>query len=319
MRYMELQFTFVAEEPVTFPENPVNTFRGALGYQLKHLACIKRLNRDLKGSCKDCEFGDECVYSLCFETNQRHLPEWFKNMGSDLPNLLIIEACFKGGKTFDRGESFDFLIRLFGKAINSVGHLILAAQRAGSKGLTKDRVPCHMKSIVEPNSNELVWAHDKDHLKIPSPSLFEIAHPNLTKLDRAKIKLSFITPVAFKDRKTGQISKKPDFSRLIGSLMRRYSIFEASEGKKLDWNFGEIAALARDVELLDLKVQPAYWERYSTKQRKRIPISGFIGEATYEGPVKPFVELLNAGSLIRCGRSVAFGQGKIKAELLEEK
>lgn len=318
MRYMDLCFTFVARGDIAFPENPVNTVRGALGYQLKQLACAQKRGGSLNTICKGCDFEEKCGYALCYETSQRHMPEWFKELGSDVPNLMIIEAGFEGNKTFDAGESFQFLIRLFGQAINSVGYLILAAQRAGSGGLTKDRVVCDMQKIIDPTTEALVWNCEKDSLKIPEPSRLELTHPNLQEQETGEIKLSFVTPVAFKDRETGRISEKPDFGRLIGSLVRRYTVFEASEGRRVDWKFKEITALARNVKLSDLQVKPAYWERFSTKQNKRIPISGVVGEATYEGPVKPFVELLNAASLIRCGRSVAFGQGNVKIQVNEE-
>ena len=89
------------------------------------------------------------------------------------------------------------------------------------------------------------------------------------------------------------------------------TFFEATEGRKLNWHFSEISDLASKVVISGINVEPVFWERYSTRQEQRIPVSGVIGTVSYIGPVAGFEELLNAGEVLRCGRSVTLGQGRI--------
>ena len=314
VRYLKLRFAFEAIEKIVFPDNPVNTFRGALGYQLKRLACIQRKDRCLESKCNDCSANVRCAYALCYETSKTHLPNDFKYSGSDLPHMMLIDAEFKGNEPIEAGKSFAFVVSLFGVAVSSAPHLTVAAQAAGKFGLTNAKIACELKKITHATTNEAVWSIDQDTLHIPETSELKISAPDLSMSSNCELTLAFASPVAFKDIETGQISTNPDFGRIVGSLMRRYSVFEASEGNKLDWNFSEIARLAAQVETKVIEAEPVYWERFSTRQKQRIPISGIKGRAKYVGPIKPFVELLNAGETLRCGRSVTFGQGRIEIE-----
>ncbi|MFA5598856.1 MAG: CRISPR system precrRNA processing endoribonuclease RAMP protein Cas6 [Pusillimonas sp.] len=319
MRFLKLRFNFRACDNVCFPDNPVNTFRGALGYQLKRLSCIQRKDRNSDSNCKGCPADARCAYALCYETSKNHMPAGFSYSGSDLPHLMLIDAEFEGKKVIDAGKTFAFVVSLFGASVSSASHLIVAAQAAGKFGLTGAKVSCELIEITQASTNEQIWSTDKDTLHIPETSELKITAPDLSLASPCELTLSFASPVAFKDISTGKISTKPDFGRIIGSLMRRYSIFEASEGNKLDWDFAEIARLAGQVETVQVEAEPVYWERFSTRQKQRIPISGIRGRAKYVGPIKPFIELLNAGETLRCGRSVTFGQGRIEIAKVRSK
>ncbi|MGH2508438.1 MAG: CRISPR system precrRNA processing endoribonuclease RAMP protein Cas6, partial [Ktedonobacteraceae bacterium] len=49
---------------------------------------------------------------------------------------------------------------------------------------------------------------------------------------------------------------------------------------------------------------------YSNRQKRSTPISGLMGEATFEGDLAPFLELLIVGELIHIGKNVVKGNGK---------
>lgn len=317
MRFIRLRFFLKASDTLCFPDNPVNTLRGALGYQLKKLACIQRKGTELESACKNCKAVSRCAYALCYETSPAHISADFSCSISDLPNLMLIDAEFEGRKVFPAGSTFSFVINLFGAAINSAPHLIVAIQKMGKHGLTSAKTPCELEIITDVGTNMRVWTITDDILTLPNTSKLQLSMPNLSQADELEVTLKFITPIAFKSLSQGTVTTYPEFSRIIGSLMRRYTIFEASEGNILSWNFGELSSLAREVKLLSTDATPVYWQRFSTRQKQRIPISGIKGKACYFGPIKPFIELLNAGNLIRCGRSIAFGQGRIAIEKIQ--
>lgn len=316
MKYLQILFKFKANDSISFPANPANTFRGALGFQLLRIACVQR--KTSNNGCRNCDLFRRCAYAKCYETARPHINGSNGERHEDMPHLMVIDSGVPGLQTLPAGSEFSFKIILFGHGIETVPYIIVAARNAGLMGLTRQRIPCDLISVSENVSGSLIWSDSDDHLQIPEAADLKILEPDLQKADSSCVNLKFITPVAFKDKRTGHPTLEPDFARIIGSLMRRYSSFEASEGNELKWNFAEIARLARQVKLAAINAAPVYWERFSSRQSQRIPISGIIGQATYEGPIRPFFDLLQAGQIIRCGRATTFGQGRISFEETSE-
>jgi hypothetical protein len=309
VKYLQISFKFKANAEIAFPANPANTFRGALGFQLLRIACVQR--KTSNNGCRNCDLFGRCAYAKCYETAKPHIQGKGGEGNEDMPHLMAIDSGFPGQQTLPAGSNFSFKILLFGHGIETVPYIIVSARNAGLMGLTRQRIPCDLVEVTEGDGKKIIWTEANDHLQIPEASQLHLREPNLRETEVACINLQFITPVAFKDKRTGHPTLEPDFSRIVGSLMRRYSSFEASEGNELNWNFAEIARLARQVRLTSINAAPVYWERFSSRQNQRIPISGIIGQATYEGPVRPFYNLLEAGQIIRCGRATTFGQGRI--------
>jgi CRISPR/Cas system endoribonuclease Cas6 (RAMP superfamily) len=56
------------------------------------------------------------------------------------------------------------------------------------------------------------------------------------------------------------------------------------------------------------------WERYSSRQEQRINMGGFVGEITFEGDLRPFMPLIEAGEVLHVGKGTAFGLGRYEVE-----
>ena len=307
MRYLSMKLTFRPEKEIFFPLNPVNTFRGAMGYALRHISCIQRKNDD-KYACKSCNLASNCAYALCYETNKEHLKTDIDNFKSfEIPHLMNIDSGFPGNKVVKSGGRYSFNIRLLGNAVTVAPYLIVAAQNAAMKGIRGSKA--ELVSIIDEFSGKIIWSKHGDNLVLPEIDNFTISEPNWKNTENCELKLNLVTPIAFKNK--GKITREPDFNRIIGSLMRRYTFFEATEGRKLNWHFSEISELASKVKISGMNIETVCWERYSTRQEQRIPVSGVIGTVNYIGPVAGFEELLNAGEILRCGRSITLGQGRI--------
>lgn len=307
MRYISLKLTFRTENEIFFPQNPVNTFRGAMGYALRHISCIQRKSQD-KYACNSCNLANSCAYALCYETNKSHLRTNIDNFNSfEIPHLMNIDSGFPGNKVVKAGEKYSFNVRLLGNAVTVAPYIIVAAQNTALKGMRGSKA--ELETIEDEFSGKLIWSKQNDNLVLPEIDNFTISEPDWNNTENCELKLNLVTPVAFKNK--GKITREPDFSRIIGSLMRRYTFFEATEGRKVNWHFSEISDLASKVMISGINVEPVFWERYSTRQEQRIPVSGVIGTVSYIGPVAGFEELLNAGEVLRCGRSITLGQGRI--------
>ncbi len=312
MRYVSMELIFKPEKDVFFPLNPVNSFRGAMGYALKHIACIQRKSND-KYACNSCNLANSCAYAICYETNRAHLRTDIDNFKSfEIPHLMNIDSGFPGNKVVKAGEKYSFKVRLLGNAVSVTPYLIVAAKNAALAGIRDSKA--ELLSIVDDYSGKIVWNKLNDNLVLPEIQNFTISEPDWNNTDNCELKLNLVTPVAFKNK--GKITREPDFNRIIGSLIRRYIFFEATEGRKVDWHFGVISDLAKQVKISGMNIETVSWERYSTRQDKRIPISGGMGTVNYIGPVAGFEELLNAGEVLRCGRNITLGQGRINVAQL---
>ena len=307
MRYISMNLFFKPENDIFFPLNPVNTFRGAMGYALKHISCIQRKSAD-KYACNSCKLANNCAYALCYETNKIHLKTNMDNLkSSEIPHLMNIDSGFPGNRVVKAGKRYSFIVRLMGNAVTVAPYIIVAAQNAAMKGIRGSKA--ELEKITDEFSGKLIWSKQNDSLVLPEIENFTIQEPDWNNRENCELKLNLVTPVAFKNR--GEITVKPNFSRIIGSLMRRYTFFEASEGRKLNWHFTELSELAKQVKITGMNIETVCWERYSTRQEQRIPVSGVIGTVNYIGPVAGFEELLNAGEVLRCGRNITLGQGRI--------
>lgn len=309
MRFLPLIATFVAERAIAFPPNPVNTLRGALGYQWKRLACFQKVRERL--TCHGCPAETTCLYAACFETGRAHSADLAVMTGNqDLPHLLVLSAHFSPQIACPPGEPFSFGLTLFGRAVEAVPWLVQALREAGRHGLTTARVPCRLRRVATIRGQPL-YDSEEERLLPWAPERLELPAPDLDDRAPDRLTLQWVTPVSFKDRATGRVRPEVDFHRLAMSLCRRLSAFRAIDGEPpLPWDFAALARLAREVRVAASDLAFAPWERYSTRQEARIQFGGVIGTVTYAGPLRPFLPLLTAGQILHVGRGTSFGQGR---------
>lgn len=309
MRYLKLRFVYKpAACGIEFVKNPANTFRGALGYQLAKLACNKKQNT--KTACRLCEQFTSCAYALCYETGQKHVPTGFSLGNTDMPHFMSIDANFAGLRCIKKDQSFSFTVLLYSRGVAAAKLLLVAAKKAGEVGFTTKNIPCRLIEIIDETTNNLVWSASNDFITLPEPSVLAVKEPQISLNEACDIKLFFLTPMAFKNKANNSITTKPDFYRIIGSLMRRYSAFEAADGHSLNWSFASLSRAAKTVQISSSSLNNVFYSRYSTRQKRQVPLMGSMGGVVYTGYARGFKSLLKAGEIIRCGRNTTLGQGK---------
>ena len=315
MKYSTVRVYFKPFEKITFPLNPVNTLRGALGYALKPMCCSRE--EKLFSNCKSCRKTVGCAYGTCFETGPEHVKKSAGIKDKDLPNLINIDAIFEGNSTFTSTDEFAFRITFLGIAVAYMPMVFVALGRAADGGLTFKRVKCQIDKIIDESDNTVLFDIKQATFGLPNIRELNIKKPVIRPLisKEKSVTLNFISPTAFKDKSSCKtLNDVSDFWRIIGSLMRRYTVFEATEGKKLNWDFTAISDFARNVRYVGSFLKTVEWERFSTNQNRTMPASGVVGFATYCGRLECFKELLDAAEIIRCGKNTNFGQGRVIVE-----
>ena len=101
------------------------------------------------------------------------------------------------------------------------------------------------------------------------------------------------------------------FELLIRTLLRRISLL-AKIHCEANWElpYKEIIAQANTIPLGKSDLRWVDWERYSTRQRQRMNLGGFVGASGYSGSVAPFLPLILLGQFVHVGKNTTFGLGK---------
>lgn len=314
MRYVILKAEFTAVAKVEFPPNPVNTFRGALGYKLQKTVCFQRAR--LEKTCRGCIGESSCVYARCFETGPAHLGcEVDIGMGtsSDVPHPMLLDAEFNGPCSIEPGQRFVFTVTLFGKAVESVPFFVHVFTELAASGLTRNKSRCELVSVVA-DSVGLIYDSELKVLNPLMPMILNLEEPEYRDDEHVgQVALHFETPVSFKDKAGGGVVNRPDFTRIIRSLLRRHTFLRATDGLPApNWDYAAILKLSQRVKIIESNLELVRWERYSTRQEQRISWGGCVGIIRFAGPIRPFLPLLKAGEVIRVGRGTVFGQGRYK-------
>ncbi|MBF0502749.1 MAG: CRISPR system precrRNA processing endoribonuclease RAMP protein Cas6 [Candidatus Riflebacteria bacterium] len=308
MKYLELLVEIHPSRTLTFPQNPVNTLRGALGYQLKRVVCFQR-NRQETG-CRGCLAKRTCAYATNFETAAGDGNKFVAGGGGDSPHPLVLGADFSGPRICQPGENVSFRFTLFGRAIETLPFITHALREVCDHGLSRELVPCGLNGIIDAVTGQRLYDPATHSLQPFTARDIEVAEPTGFRNDVIELTLLFDTPTSFKDKASGKIVNRPDFHRIVRSILRRHSAMIALDGlPSPTWDYGSIIRQAEAVRLVGSQLETVFWERVSSRQHQRTTWGGILGKATYHGDLQPFLPLLRVGELLHVGRGTIFGQG----------
>lgn len=313
MRYLQLVADFEAREPIAFPDNPVNTLRGAVGFRLKDLVCLHR-NRT-RSSCRGCLAEQACYFATCWESAFPLGDQPGLASRRDIPHPLVFDARFPGPSGFGPGRGFSFGVTLLGPAVDGLPFLLLALEEAGARGFSRTKGKARLVSVkVDGSGNPLSYGAGKKSLEKIEPLELCLDDPNLVpEGPQTSVGIEFLSPTSFKSKETGGVVNLPEFHRVIRSILKRCSSFQAADRRPTPkWDFGAIFSRAEKVRLVRSELFTSHWERFSARQRQRVFWGGVVGTAWFEGDITPFLPVLRAGEIVRVGRGTTFGQGRIR-------
>lgn len=174
----------------------------------------------------------------------------------------------------------------------------MAFRLAGEIGMGKGRKNFEIEEVTS-RSGELT-------IKIPSPEELESSASSESKVD-----LRFITPLRLiYERKL--VRRELGFHHIVRNLLRRVSALYYFHQEQSLPTFSPKSLIEHSEKVLTLRDNLFWkdWERYSFRQKRRIPLGGLVGEITFQGPLSPFLSLLRAGEILHCGKNTSFGLGK---------
>lgn len=297
VEYVDAEFEIEFEKPFLFLTLPSIVFRSILGSQLHSIACIARQN-----TCRSCQFNKSCIYSTIFETildkNTVFLPG--RDKGSH-PFRIKIKETFQPDNPYSR---IFLTVQLYGFAIQYLPYIFYALQRAGDRGLFKERAVYKIKSVKVNNENILKSDGNLNTDFFINSWEYEANNDIAEKAQRICIK----TPLRFK---VGGKYKK-DFSAqdFLLCVHRRLITLSSLYGK---YELKEIYTPSPDIKISEAELKWKDYSYHSHRQEKIISLGGIEGSFLIKGRFTDYENhLLNFTDIFGAGKNTNFGLGNIE-------
>lgn len=302
-------FTFKlrALEDLLLPAYKGSTLRGGFGTALKNVVCALR-----RQECKLCLLHRQCVYVYLFETPPGNDSEMMR-LYPAAPHPFVIDPPRSDLRRVAAGESIEFGLVLIGRALDYLAHFIYAFIRLGENGLGSARGKFELIEVLAAGVNGPSSIYRGSEQILKQPPIVDVSS---TIAARARdfsgarlLTCKFLTPTRIKFAE--RLVEKPQFHHLIRSLVRRISsLCYFHCGEKLNMDFRGIIERAESISGIDWKLRWVDWERYSTRQKQRMTLGGFVGAVTFRGDFTEFLPLLAVGEIFHLGKGATFGLGK---------
>lgn len=325
------RFALMPRETLFVPAvNKANMLRGAFGSSFRRLCCVPQCN-----NAHACPLSSSCPYKAIFEPSPP--PDANRlSRNQDVPRPFVFRAPASNKTKFELSEEFEFGLVLIGRALDHLPYFVLAFREIAAQGLGLNRAKCELRQVVEdinhkgPKGQRGEEEQEKEESLCSSESsvvkIFDSADqvfhsPRGLDLERwisqrvqqlcnHRIQIRFLSPTWIKSE--NQIVRQPHFSHIFKRLRDRINALSTFFGPgPLEVDFAGLGAQAEKVRTVSSKVQWLEQFRTSSKTRQRHELSGFVGEAVYEGDLTEFLPWLALGELVHVGKHTAWGMGRI--------
>jgi hypothetical protein len=204
---------------------------------------------------------------------------------ADPPRPFVIRAAQLDDRTIAPDAAFHFDVHLFDLASDRRQIFVATFARLAEEGLGPKCTRAELISV------------DQENIAIDVDGPSEHA---------AHIRVQFVTPTELKG------ADRPEFPILFARLRDRISTLRALYGPgPLDIDFRAMGERAASVRLSRCELTWHDIERRSSRTGQIHPLSGFTGEAEYDGDLGEFLPYLRAGQWTGVGRQTVWGKGEI--------
>jgi hypothetical protein len=307
-----LRFSAIARTPVELDVQSGAALRGALSNALWDRFCANKAAPE----CAACPLVRMCpVAALVAPLRDEG------QKGSDQrPRPYVVQPPTGGARRYAPGEQVAFGMGLFGQAAHLFPYVVLAAQGLADEGLgrklpelgyrrgTLDVVAIDAADPLHGTTQALYRAHERQVQAPGLPVTPESVRAYAAQLPADRITLRLHTPMRLidDDRLVKRLALRP----LIQRLMRRLDDLSIAYGTgPLGLDYHALLACAAAVRVADDRTHWVDVVSYSSRQRRRTPIGGLLGDITFAGDLAPLRELLAWGALVHVGKNAVKGDG----------
>lgn len=304
-------FRFRALDPIHLPPYAGFALRGVMGKALRQAVC-----KTGAPDCKGCPFHRECVYIQLFKTPPMDPAERDLLTGETPPNPYVLEPPALGTALIAPGDLLCFELVLIGRARDKLPLFVQALQSAFDIGVghAKLRGRARLESVLLqiPHLNIPLWDPWQQRLS---------AHPEVDlelppRLPGSHAHLRLLTPMGLKHAQSILSPRQINARALITSITRRATL--------LFLHHANLRNLVQDPKGLadhattiheERKLHWLGTRRFSSRQRRQIPLDGVLGEWTLHGDLTALAPWLWLGQWLHVGKSAVMGLGRYELTL----
>lgn len=292
-------------EKAQLPPYKGSTIRGAFGNAFRRATCITA-----RSECASCLLRETCVYSYVFETP---IPENTDKMRlyTHAPHPFIIEPPLDTRTQYNPGDTLSFHVTLIGKAFEYLPYFVLAFMEMGQRGLGRHRAKYVLTEVwdMHPDGKTKIYDSQSEVLGKRRKILFSDMIDGLSIGD--SVQMEFITPTRIQYK--GRITQKLDFHVILRNLLRRIgNMMYFHCQTEPDIKFKDLISRSEDIRIAHSTLSKYSWQRYSSRQDRKMSFDGMTGTCEYQGDLEPFSNILKIGEYLHVGKATAFGLGKYR-------
>jgi hypothetical protein len=300
------RFTLRALEPLNLPPYKGSVLRGGFGYVFRRTVCAQPARK----RCVGCLLQHHCAYGTLFAPSPPPGAEVLRK-NEAVPRPFVIEPPPDRRTDYAADECLDFGLVLVGRAVDYLPYFIIVFEALGQRGLGRQSGHFELEQVMaeHPSSEPVIVfaAEEMDDSKLPVTATEVQAHAATLPADH--IRLRFLTPTRLVHR--GKPLQCPPFHVLARRLLNRVSSLSYFHcGQRWETDYRGLVEQAKAVELAACDTHWVNVERYSSRQRAKLSLGGFVGDVVYTGDLAPFLPLLCLGELVHVGKATVFGNGK---------
>lgn len=299
---------FEAETSGTWRDFPGFVWRGALGNRLRRMSCVTGAQ-----TCRGCPVVNTCAYGYVFET--RPVPGVADGLLEGMtaaPHPFVLAPRHAWAVT--AGELVALDVVVVGRGMRYAQHVLHSLQRCGEGGLGPERVRLRLQEVGQARfagSGEWLSVYDAQGRW----ALFEgaLVQPGAAP---EQVVLTLLTPVRLRVAMQYLGVKDFAFAPFFSTLLRRISQLAAYHGldpstTDLDIiDYRHLANQAKTVDCVCKDLQWHDWRRFSSPQKKAVPMGGVTGQCVLQGEaLEEIWPWLWLGQWLHVGKGAAMGLG----------
>ena len=319
------RFTIAPLQTLVVPAiNKGNMLRGGFGHAFRRICCVPQ--------CKDpgiCPLAGSCPYKAVFEPSPPPGAESLSK-NQDIPRPFVFRAPHTRQTRFEQGQAFEFGLVLIGRALDFLPYFVLSFRELATEGLGLNRARCSLERVEQITSipggglqdcqtGVIYAAEDQLFRATESRTAGEwvricLQNNAAGEDDGAqRLRIRFLTPTLL--RADGEVIRRPEFHHIFKRLRDRVNALNTFFGDSpLQVDFLGLGKRAENVRTATCDVRWTERFRTSSRTRQRHELSGFIGQAVYEGELDEFLPWLALGELLHVGKHAAWGNGWVEVK-----
>jgi CRISPR-associated endoribonuclease Cas6 len=303
--------SFEARESLDLPHYIGSTLRGAFGHAFRAIAC--HAPRGL-----ECPVPAQCPYHLIFETSPPPGSDALRTH-EEIPRPFVMAPVepvtpASGGnrQQFRPGDKVTFDLILIGRAQEYFPYFVVALREVTRIGRGRQAVEMSRIETRSASGDESRIVYDAaQNVVHGAATSITLEQCGATAMPAGPLTIEFLTQTRLKHE--GRFVRRPEFQILFRRLLGRLSSLARFHcGTPLDVDFRGLIEQAASIQLVRDETRWTRWERYSSRQDRRMEWEGIMGRAVYEGDFAPFWKFLKFGESLHVGHGATFGLGKYR-------